>query len=201
MNIQNLLLPLIEHIDYSLTDGVLSALPKTRLVDQIIHHPAIEQVLCERMEQVDGVYKLNKEAILTAGVAAYDETVQVEETYYEAMPDLEALKFSSIPDLAIAIGEYLSDKQSLIDNENDSLNICDGKIVRFGYKNIAQPNADILSACYDAAMAKITSLADKAAAHKLLQDTDFHVIKAMELGVQVSADIIAARAAARLKLQ
>ena len=199
--IQQKLLPLAENIDYHLRDSELTALPKTRLVDRIIHHPAIEQVLCERMEEVDGLFKLNKSAILVAGVPAYDETIQEEEVFFEYLPILEDLKMSCIPDITIAIAEFLSDKQNLIDQENDSINIVNGKIHTFNFKNIAQPNADTLLACYEAAIAKQATTEEKAVAHKLLQDTDYHILKAMELGVQASPEILAARAAARLKLQ
>lgn len=200
MNIQNALLPFIENEDYQIVEDKLIALPKVRLVDQLLHHPEIVEVLGEKMEDVGGVFKLNKQAILLKGVPAYDETIKVEETYYEAIPTLEALKMTCISDIALAISEFLSDKQDLVDHENDSINIVEGKLFAFNFKNIVQPNADTLLACYEKAIAKQVSAAEKAAALKYLEDTDYKIIKAMELNTSVAPEILKARAAARTKL-
>lgn len=50
-------------------------------------------------------------------------------------------------DIVLLIEEYLKDKQELRDIENDSLNICDGQIVRWDFTNIPQPTAEELAAC------------------------------------------------------
>lgn len=202
MNVKEKLLEkgFIENIDYTLIDNILTALPKTRMVDAIIHHPEVVEVTGPRMETVDGLYKLNPNAILVAGVTAYDETIQVEQSYTEMLPDLESVKMECIGDLALAISEFLADKQDLIDHENDYINICDNKLVTFAFKNIIMPNADTLLSCEAAALAKNNQAAINKESLDFLIATDYHVIKCMELGVELDPTIKAARAEARAKI-
>ena len=99
-----------EGVDYSYIDGVLTALQKTRMVTQIIEHPAVEEILDEEGN------------VITPAVEAYTEEIQVEETYMEDIPDLQSLKLEAVQksDLSLLISEYLIGKDVL---ENDSLNV------------------------------------------------------------------------------
>lgn len=103
-------------------------------------------------------------------------------------------------DIKIAINQYLSDKQHLIDIENDSINIVDNQIHTFNYRNIAQPTKEELEACYKSAMTKNNQEAINNEALKFLQDTDYKVIKSIESGIPVDKEITAARAAARASI-
>ncbi|MFZ4411514.1 MAG: hypothetical protein ACOYOV_00425 [Bacteroidales bacterium] len=198
--IQDKLLPLIENVDYSIQNDELVALPKKRMVPQIIHHEAVAEVLGEVMENVNGLFKLNKSAVIVAASPAHDETILVEEEYKEMLPDLESVKMSCIDDLALAISEFLADKQDLVDHENDSINIVDGNLHSFNFKNIPMPKASVLLACYEKAVARNSQAEINAAALKYLQETDFHVTKAAELGTPILPSILAARAEARAKI-
>jgi hypothetical protein len=186
--IQNKLLPLIENVDYSIQNDELIALPKKRMVPQIIHHEAVAEVLDE-----NGV-------VVSVEVPAFDETVQVEETYTEQVPTLNELKLSCVLDVALAVSEYLADKQNLVDRENDSINIVDNRIHSFTFANIPHPSIDELLACYEAAAAKNTQAAINDEARKYLADTDYLVIREIDSGVVCPVEVKQLRAAARLKI-
>ena len=176
MTIQQKLLPLVENIDYAIIDGELIPLPKTRQVEQTIHHEATEEV------------------------PAYDEVVLQDEVFFEQLPSLESVKLSII-DVAIAVSEYLSDKQELRDLENDSINIVNNTIHSFNFKNIPHPSVAELLACYEVAIARSSQAAINAEALKYLADTDYLVIRALEdTNKPVSEEIKQLRAAARLRI-
>jgi hypothetical protein len=200
MTVQDKLLPLVESIDYEIVDNELLALTKIRMVPKIIHHEAIPEIRGEVMEEVDGLFKLNKDAVIQAGVEAYDETIEVEEEYKEALPSLESVKLSLIDDITLAVGEFLADKKHLVDSENDSINIVDGIIHTFNFKNIEQPNADTLLACYAAAIAKNNQDIINAEALEYLAATDFYIIRSVDSGELVPEEIKLARAEARNKI-
>lgn len=132
---------LTENIDYAFDGVALAAITKQRF--QVIHHDLVPATYDENNIE------------LTPEIAAYDETTQVIEDYVEIIPSLDSIKMEIIEDLALAVGEYLSDKQILVDHENDSINIHNGQIVRFDFKNIAQPTPSQLYDCYVIAKTKL----------------------------------------------
>lgn len=139
MTIQQKLSPLIENTDYQIVNGVLSALPKTRQVEQIIQH-----------DLVPAVY--SGETLISAEVPAYSETILVTETYYEIIPSPEAFAEMLIDvqlesaDVALLVSEYLVGKDSLRDTENDNINIEDNRIHSWNFTNIPQPTrAELLA--------------------------------------------------------
>jgi hypothetical protein len=159
MTIQQKLLQqnLVEGVDYSLVNGVLKALPKVRQIPQIIHHPAIAEVvglvghgIIPAVFDAQGVeispsQPAQPEIIAVAPVAAWEETIFIPETYFEQLPDLDAVKVSCF-DISELIGEYLAGKDLLRDIENDSLNIANGQIHSWNFKNIPCPSIADLAA-------------------------------------------------------
>ena len=77
-SLQDKLLPLIENVDYSLNNGIVIALPKTKQVEKIIQHEAILPIM-------------NGETIISPAIPAWTETVLVEEIYYEQLPSEEQI--------------------------------------------------------------------------------------------------------------
>lgn len=210
--IQNKLLPLIENTDYALQNGELVALPKIRQVEQVIQHPEIAAVAAEAATEIipatfdaEGI-ELSpmipaKEAVVgVAFQASYEETVMVDEVYFEVLPTLDEVKLSCISDVALAVSEYLVGKDSLRDIENDSINIVENRIHSFNFSNIPQPSITELYECYLAAIAKSSQEAINAEAKAYLATTDYKVIKSMETGIPMLPEITAARAAARLRI-
>lgn len=186
--IQDKLLPLIENVDYSIQNDELIALPKTRQVEQKIPHTQI----------VPAEFDAHGAEISPQSEIVTYESVFVAETYTEQLPSLESVKLSII-DVAIAVSEYLSDKQDLVDHENDSINIVDNTLFAFNFKNIPHPSNAELIACFAAAEAKKVTAEQKAAALKFLADTDYLIIREMDAGTPCPAEIKQLRAEARLK--
>lgn len=213
MQINELLLPFIENIDYKLEAGQIVPLPKVRKAIQVISHPEIAAVAGQKAQPITPATFDASGNELTPMIpakkyikgvkyqAAYEEEIEVDETYFEAIPSMDSLKAFAIKDMALAVSEFLADKSDLRDPEEDSINIVNNNIFSWGFANIPQPSIEELYDCYQAALAKQASAEEKAAALKYLQDTDYKVIKAMELGTVVAPEILTARAAARLKLQ
>jgi restriction endonuclease Mrr len=172
MNIQLLLLPLIENIDYSIVNNELVAIAKIRTVIQVISHAEVAAIAVqEAHEIIPATFDVSgneltpmipaQEAI--AGVAfqaAYDEEIEVDETYFENVPSMEQVVAAYIEskldenDIAILITEYLIGKESLRDLENDSLNIVNNRIHRFSFTNIPQPTSSELVALIPAVQSK-----------------------------------------------
>jgi hypothetical protein len=210
--IQDKLLPLLENIDYTIASGELLPLPKIRQVEQIIHHEAIAEVVGVPAHgiipaefdaqgvEISPAQPAQEEILAVAPVAAYDEVILVDEEYFEVLPSMQEVKLSCIEDVALAIEEYLADKAELRDPENDSINIVDGRIHSFNFTNIPQPSVDELYDAYLAKKPKVEQEAVNAAALKYLAETDYKVIKAMELGILVDEQILNARQAARLSI-
>lgn len=188
MNIQNLLLPFIENIDYEIVGCEIISLAKTRQIEQIISHPEIAAV-----EASEGIPAVEFQA-------AYDETILVDETYYENIPTMDELKASAISDVAIAIEEYLADKSELRDPENDCINIVDNRIFSWSFSNIPQPNISQLYDAFLAGSAKNTQAEVNAAAKNFLAESDWYVTRFAETQVAIPAEITAERAAARARI-
>jgi hypothetical protein len=200
----------IENVDYRIEGNAIIALPKTRQVEQVIPHAEIVAVKGQEGHGIipaefdsHGVeispMKPAQEFIAeVVGVPAHNEVILVTETYYESIPSMAEMELESI-DVALAVGEYLADKADLRDVENDSINIVNNKIHSFNFKNIPQPTPEQLLAAYKIAEAKQVSAEEKAAAKKYLADTDYLIIRELDAGTPCSAEIKAARAAARLK--
>lgn len=100
----------VQGVDFSYENGVLTALQRTRLVDQEIDHEEIPAVLGAEGDVVE------------PAIPAYTEIIQVEETYFPEIPSLDSLKFEAVSksDPTLLIGEYLQDKEV---GEDDSLNV------------------------------------------------------------------------------
>lgn len=76
-------------------------------------------------------------------------------------------------DIKIAINQYLSDKQHLIDIENDSINIVDNQIHTFNYRSIVQPTKEELEACYELAIKEQEQKKNKEIAISYLKEADW----------------------------
>lgn len=154
MNIKDLLLEkgFVEGIDYSiLVDGSLSALDKTRDVEQVIHHP--EET--KEVFQADGT-SYNPPQYETT--PAWDETVIVQETYKEVLPSVDELKGECVSrsDIAMLVNEYLAGKEALR-TDDDSINISEGSIVRWDFANIPAPSMQELYSIISIAKDKSSS--------------------------------------------
>jgi hypothetical protein len=79
-------------------------------------------------------------------------------------------------DLALLVDKYLSDKAELRD-ENDSLNIANGSIFRWDFKNITQPSIEQLYELIEPVNAKLSQDAINAEAQAFLSATDFKVMR------------------------
>ena len=100
----------IENTDFSLSGEVLTALPQTRMVEQIIEH-----------DEVPATYD-GEGMEITPAIPAWQESIQVEETFYTALPTIEEVKRLCVidNDPALLIGEYLKGKAV---TDDDSLNV------------------------------------------------------------------------------
>lgn len=100
----------VQALDYAYESGVLTALSRTRDVEQIIRHEEVPAVL-----GVEG-------DIIVEAVPAYDETIVVQETYTVQLPILDELKREIVVsrDPVLLVSEYLKDKAT---TDKDSLNL------------------------------------------------------------------------------
>jgi hypothetical protein len=100
----------IENTDFSLSGEVLTTLPQTRMVEQIIEH-----------DEVPATYD-GEGMEITPAIPAWQESIQVEETFYAALPTIEEVKRLCVidNDPALLIGEYLKGKAV---TDDDSLNV------------------------------------------------------------------------------
>ena len=129
----------VDNKDFSVAiDGLsFSMLQQSRMVNQVIHHPEVLEVL-----DVDGI------TVLTPYAAAYDEYPQVAELY--TLPTPSNGSMTSIweqiqveeADIVLLIEEYLKGKENLRDYGNDSLNIVDNQIYSWSFTNVPQPTVD-----------------------------------------------------------
>lgn len=191
MNIQKKLLEkgFVEGVDYSITNNQLTALPKTRQVEQIIPHVTV----------IPAVFDAQGVEISPQSESVVNESVFVTETYTEQLPSLESVKLECI-DVSLAIGEFLKGKELLRDTENDSINIINNSIREWNFKNIPCPSAAELIACGEIAETKSNQEKINAEALKYLADTDYLIIREMDAGTPCPAEIKALRAAARAKI-
>lgn len=191
MNIQAKLLEkgFVEGVDYSITNNQLTALPKTRQVEQIIPHVTV----------IPAVFDAQGVEISSQSESVVNESVFVTETYTEQLPSLESVKLECI-DISVAIGEFLKGKEALRDIENDSVNIVNNSIHSWNFKNIPCPTAAELIACGEIAEIKANQEIINIESLKYLADTDYLVIRFAETGIAIPAGISELRAAARLKI-
>ena len=131
---------LVENIDFTMNGDSYVKIAKTRVVDQVIHHEAIPA-------------KMNGETVIEAAIPAYDETIQVDETYYADFPSDEEILLEK-QEITELIEAYLSGKDSLRDMENDSINIVNNRIVDWRFANILIPSRDDLIALIPTVQAK-----------------------------------------------
>jgi hypothetical protein len=79
-------------------------------------------------------------------------------------------------DIVLLIDAYL--KQHEADrHEDDSLNVCDGSIVRWDFKNIPQPSIEELEALQESVQTKIDQEAINKEALEFLAASDFKVLR------------------------
>jgi len=157
----------VEGVDFSLENDTLTALPKTRMVDQEIEHPAVEEVLGAEGD------------VITPAQEAYTETIQVEETYYEELPSLDSLKFEAVKnnDAAMVINEFLKGKQIA---EDDSINIdlfLSGDQSGWRFTNIVAPTASELFDLISLSQQTKSQLEINAEAKAFLSGSDWKILR------------------------
>jgi hypothetical protein len=161
----------VENKDFALTVGSFIMLQQSRMVNQFIIHPEVpatfdidgiteltpliptwnEKVIIHH-PLVPAVIDVDGVTIITPEVLAYDEDVLVEEFFTLTAPTQLQLDETwkqvqlSESDISLLIGEYLKGKDLLRDPENDSINIVNGNIHSWSFKNIVQPTVDELVA-------------------------------------------------------
>lgn len=212
MTTQQLLLPFIENIDYKIENGEIIALAKIRQISQIIFHPEVAAV---PGQESHGIIPATFDASgneLTPMIpaqefvaeipfqAAYEEDIQVDETYFQTIPSLDSFKSAIIQDMTLAISEFLTDKATLLDPENDSFNIVNNNIFSWGFVNIPQPSISELFDSYNIAVAKKQQAQINAEALKYLADTDWVVTRFAETGVSIPEEIRDLRVQARTRI-
>jgi hypothetical protein len=102
-------------------------------------------------------------------------------------------------DIVLLIDAYL--KQHEADrHEDDSLNVCDGSIVRWDFKNIPQPSMEELEALQESVQTKIDQEAINKEALAYLLNTDWMVIREIDSGVPCPEQVKTLRAEARAKI-
>ena len=102
-------------------------------------------------------------------------------------------------DIVLLIDAYL--KQHEADrHEDDSLNVCDGSIVRWDFKSIPMPSMEELEALQESVQAKLDQDAINKEALAYLASTDWMIIRELDSGIACPADVKAARAEARAKV-
>lgn len=111
-------------------------------VKETIHHEAVEAVL-----DAEG-------NILTPAIEAYDEVVDVIETYTELLPDFETLKLSLIDNLGMAINQFLSTK-TFERTKDDGICFKENGFDWF-FKNLEKPKAEELYIAYETYLANKT---------------------------------------------
>lgn len=128
----------------------------------------------------------------------------VEEKFTLERPSEEVLANAELElqllqcDLASLIEEYLANKQELKD-EDDCLNIVDGLLWGWSFKNIPRPSNSELVALISASEAKKNQKQINEAALKYLAETDWYVLRSID-GEACPEDIKALRQAARTSI-
>ena len=98
-------------------------------------------------------------------------------------------------DVAMLVSAYIEGKER--DLENDSLNIVDGLIHSFDFKFIEKPTNAQLLALAPATQAKQSQKEINEAAMKYLAETDFYVIRMMDVGIPMPEGMQVLRQQAR----
>lgn len=160
-------LGLVEGVDFALTESSFEMISKVRQVPgEPIHHEAIpavtEEVEVSPMQpatfdeegnvltpEIPAVYE---QVIVEPAVEAWDEPTFVDESYVPASPSLEVMTSTweivqlLETDIVLLINEYLSDKIEMRDFAYDSMNIVDGLIYNWDFKQVPQPtNAQLVA--------------------------------------------------------
>jgi hypothetical protein len=102
-------------------------------------------------------------------------------------------------DIVLLIDAYLKDKAELRD-EDDSLNVSNGSIVRWEFKNIPQPSIEELHALIQPVQQKLSQEQINKDSQAFLDATDWIVVRAMERGEELSPEFKAERQAARQRI-
>lgn len=176
----------VQGVDYSYENGVLTALQRTRLVDQEIDHEEVPAVLGAEGD------------VIEPAIPAWTEVIQVEETYTVQIPSLEQLKRELVAanDPALIISQYLKDKPI---SEDDSLNI-DLFLQGQGgwrFQNIPAPSIDELFDLIPGTKSLAEQQKINEESLRFLAETDYMIIREMDSGVLCPPEIRAQRAAAR----
>ena len=186
----------VEDVDFSLDGEILTALDKTRPVEQVIQH---DEIAAEHDE--NGV-------VTTPAVPAWEETIVVQETYQEVLPSLESLKRELViaNDPAYLIGEYLKTQEAA--EPDDSLNLelflKGGNGWRFA--NIPAPSVDELFDLIEISSASKSQAEINKVAREFLLNSDWKVHRhrdQLDAGVATSLtdlefqDLLQQRQAAR----
>ncbi len=131
------------------TDGVTILTEEIPAYDEtvMIHHLESPEVL--EVLDTDGVTVL---VPYSPYVAAYDEVSMIQELFTLTSPTQLQLDETwkqvqlSDTDIALLVSEYLKNPLFIKDQENDSINIVNGNIHSWNFKNIPQPTIDELVA-------------------------------------------------------
>jgi hypothetical protein len=179
----------IENTDFSLSGEVLTALPQTRMVEQIIEH-----------DEVPATYD-GEGMEITPAISAWQESIQVEETFYTALPTIEEVKRLCVidNDPALLIGEYLKGKAV---TDDDSLNV-DLFLNGQGGWRFSQVDAPSFSELFSLIVPTISKVEQEKInreALAYLANTDWYVVRKTESGVEIPQDVSQARAEARAKI-
>jgi hypothetical protein len=217
MNITRILshLGLTEAVDYNIVDEAIVMLPKTRMVDQVIEHDAVEEVT-EEQEVLDAEGQSfdppqYETVVIVEAQEAYTETVMVEEQYTPAAPSQDQLdraelelRVVDLGDVMELVGEYLKDH---VANEDESINPeafavahINDPASSFWRMSIAKPSLAQLEALRADLDPRKVLMAESAAALKFLAESDFYIIRSLDNGVPCPPEIKAARQAAREKV-
>lgn len=159
----------IEGKDFSLAETSFVMLEQSRIVHSFIHHPAVEVTYdlegneltpyISAYDEPEFIIHPEVPAVLdqegneiTPAIPEWSEPKMVEEFFTLPAPLESVMQETwkqiqiSESDIALLIEKYLSDKSALRDFENDSINIVEGYIHTWNFKNIPQPTLDELIA-------------------------------------------------------
>lgn len=178
----------VEDVDYTLRGKEVVALEKTRMVDKIIDHPEIPEIKDE-----NGV-------IIQEYKAAWQETIQVEEKFFPDIPSTERLMADCLKsvDVMAIVSHYLENHTRPQGDLNIWLFLDGGDGWRI--TNIPAPRIETLYDMADESFARITQEQINAEAEAYLASTDKWIIRKVETGVEVPAEITQKRAEARAKV-
>jgi hypothetical protein len=164
----------VENVDFTLEADVLTALEQTRDVEQVIHHPEEQKEILDENGQSYDPKQYET-------IPAWDEVIIVQETFVKELPSVSELKAECVKraDVALLLNDFLADKAHLR-TDDDSINIVDGVIHRWDFKNIACPSIDELYGLIQPVQSKLKQDKINQECLQYLNKTDWMIIRASE---------------------